>query len=68
MNKEQLVSEVSNRTGVMPEVTEIVIDTAGTVIGDDVREHKMPIAAAAGGAAALLLAGTIVRKLRRRRA
>ncbi len=68
MNKEQLVSEVSNRTGIMPEVTEIVIDTAGTVIGDDVREHKMPIAAAAGGAAALLLAGTIVRKLRRRRA
>ena len=62
MNKEQLVSEVSNRTGIMPEVTEIVIDTAGTVIGDDVREHKMPIAAA------LLLAGTIVRKLRRRRA
>ena len=68
MNKEQLVSEVSNRTGIMPEVTEIVIDTAGTVIGDDVREHKMPIAAAAGRAAALLLAGTIVRKLRRRRA
>ena len=68
MNKEQLVSEVSNRTGIMPEVTEIVIDTAGTVIGDDVREHKMPIAAAAGGGAALLLAGTIVRKLRRRRA
>ena len=68
MNKEQLVSEVSNRTGIMPEVTEIVIDTAGTVIGDDVREHKLPIAAAAGGAAALLLAGTIVRKLRRRRA
>ncbi len=68
MNKEQLVSEVSNRTGIMPEVTEIVIDTAGTVIGDDVREHKMPIAAAAGGAAALLLAGTIVKKLRRRRA
>lgn len=66
MNKEQLVSEVSNRTGIMPEVTEIVIDTAGQVIGDDVREHKLPLIAAAGGAAALLLAGSIIRKLRRR--
>ena len=66
MKKEQLVSEVSNRTGIMPEVTEIVIDTAGEVIGDDVREHKLPIAAAVGGVAALLLAGTIIRKLRRR--
>ena len=65
MKKEQLVSEVSNRTGIMPEVTEIVIDTTGEVIGDDIREHKLPIAAAVGGAAALLLAGSIIRKLRR---
>lgn len=66
MKKEYLVNEVSNRTGVMPEVTEIVIETAGQVIGDDVRERKAPVAAAAGGVAALLLGGAILRKLRRR--
>lgn len=67
MKKEQLVEQVSDRTGVMPEVTEIVIETAGQVIGDDVRERSAPVAKAAGGVAALLLGGVIVRHLRRRR-
>lgn len=67
MKKDQLVEEVSGRTGVMPEVTEIVIETAGQVIGDDVRGRTAPVAKAAGGVAALLLGGAILRHLRRRR-
>lgn len=66
MKKDQLVEEVSGRTGVMPEVTEIVIETAGQVIGDDMRERTVPVAKAAGGVAALLLGGAILRHLRRR--
>lgn len=65
MNREELINEVSDRTGIMPEVTEIVLETAGEVIGEEARGRACP-AAVAGGAAALLLTGVIVRKLRRR--
>ncbi len=66
MNKELLINEVSSRTGIMPEVTEIVLDTAGEAIGEQARERACPALVTAGGAAALLLTGVIVRKLRRR--
>ena len=63
MKKHEIVSEVSDRTGIMPEVTEIVIDTSCEVVGAQMRECAKPAAVAAG---ALLLGGIILRRLRRR--
>lgn len=63
MKREELVEAVSDRTGIMPEVTGIVIDTSVDVVGAQMRERARPAAMAAG---ALLLGGVILRRLRRR--
>lgn len=63
MKKEEIIHAVSGRTGIMPEVTEIVIDTSVEVVSEQVLDCAKPVAAAAG---ALVLAGVILRRLRRR--
>lgn len=63
IKREELVEAVSDRTGIMPEVTEIVIETSCEVVGAQMREKAGPAAVAAG---ALLLGGVILRRLRRR--
>jgi hypothetical protein len=64
--KEYLVNEVSNRTGIMPEITEIVFDTAGEAIYDKAIEYVVPVATAAAAAVTLLTAGLVLRGILRR--
>lgn len=67
MKTEELVQEVSLRTGVMPEVTEIVLSTAAGVIGERLRALARP-AMLAGAAGALALVSALAAHRRRRRA